>query len=155
MSYMSSLEIKGRNAYAVNVLNKLRHRLLGKELKFEDKDAKIILESLELNEDTKLSPKLIKYSLYGLSNYEESSALELSEIIKSISQNISANDTKTPDSIKYLRHYLESEDYKNVTPQTNTNEVSAILKLINSAIDNIYSITLTKTDFKNKDAKGI
>ncbi len=59
---MSSLEIKGRNAYAVNVLNKLRHKLLGRQIDFEDKDAKIILESLELNEDAKLSPKLIKYS---------------------------------------------------------------------------------------------
>lgn len=152
---MSSLEIKGRNAYAVNVLNKLRHKLLGRTINFDDKDAKIILESIELNDDSKLSPKLIKYSLYGLSNYEESSALELSEIIKSTSQNITKKDLKTPDYIKSLRHYLESEEYKNLPSSSGTAEIDAILKLINSAIDNIYSISLTKFDLKNQDPKGI
>jgi hypothetical protein len=155
MSYMSSLEIKGRNAYAVNVLNKLRHKLLGREITFDDKDAKIILSSLELTENPKLSPNLIKYSLYGLSTYEESSALELSEIIKNTSDNITDKDLKSPDYIKHLRHYLESKEYSQDIKKTQKEEISAILKLINSAIDNIYSRTLTKSDFNNQDAKGI
>ncbi len=149
---MSPLELKGRNAYAVNVLNKLRHKLIGRDTNFNEKDANILLESLELTDNPNISPKFIKYSLYGLSNYEESSALELSEIIKDTSRKIFTEELSS-NNLGFLRNYLELKKYNKENTETPPEQIDAILKLLNSAIDNIYSITLTKSEIKDKDFK--
>lgn len=151
MSYISSLEIKGRNAYAVDVLNKLRRKLLGRASNFGEKDAEVLLESLELNETQNLSSKLIQYSLQNLNNYEESSALELSEIIRSTT-NLEVKK-EGADNLINLREFLLQKSYTKPLEEINVHQKEVILQLINSAIDNIYS-SIISTEWKPKQIKS-
>jgi hypothetical protein len=146
MSYMSLLEIKARNAYAVNILNKLRHRLLGRSNKFGQEEADVLLDSLELNENPELSSKLIQYSLYGLGDYRKSSALELSEILRSTSQNLSGGQHWKSDYVMNLKNYLKEKRYESSEQYDEQPAAKEILKFINSAIDNIYNSTLSKAE---------
>ena len=146
MSYMSNLEIKARNYYAIDVLNKLRHKLIGRSNEFTEKQAEILLDSLELYENSGLSNKLIKYSFHGMNNYERSSALQLSEIIKSTINSLPSK-TKPNTYIQSLKKYLEQKEYINTVENTSNGE---ILLLVNSAIDNLHTSNILNSSGKNK-----
>jgi hypothetical protein len=154
MSYMSSLESKARNAYAIEILNKLRHKLTGRSSEFNSVHANVLLDSLELNEGGKLSSKYIQFGLYGLNNYQEASALELSELIKSTSVKLSTKDGDNK-YLAVLKDYLTNKKYESSELILNDKENELILDLINSAIDNLYSASISESGMKSKEFKGI
>ena len=152
MSYMSSLELKARNFSAIDILNKLRQKMLERKDSFEDKHANILLESLELNEPSH-SNKVLQYSLYGLNNnIEESSALELSSVIKNTADLISDDIKNSEYYLSIFKTYLTEKKYLKPKDFSETEEV---LKLINSSIDNIYSKTITNSGTKPISYKGL
>jgi len=82
MSSMSLLETNARYSVAISILNSFRHWLQGREeADFNDEDKEIFLESVDMNQSDKLSPKMILYSFQGFSNSEHSAAIELSEAL--------------------------------------------------------------------------
>ena len=146
MSYMSNLEIKARNYYAIDVLNKLRHKLIGRSDDFSDKQAEILLDSIELYENSVFSNRLVRYSFYGMGNYEKSSALQLSEILKSTLNNLAPKVNQNPYIIS-LKKYLERKEYNNTFSEDKKND--EILLLVNSAIDNMHTSSILATLKKN------
>lgn len=111
MSSMSLLEKNARYAVAISILNSFRHWIMGRaNANFNNEDQEIFLESIDLNQDEKLSSKMILYSFRGFSSNEHSAAIELSDALHDALK-ITFNETdKREDYLSKLKAVLQSMD---------------------------------------------
>jgi hypothetical protein len=136
MSYMSTLEIKARNSFAITALNNLRHRIQQRaDSKFSEENKQLILDSIELNESKELSSKALIYSFHGIPNIEKSSAIQLSDALnESIADLTKRADSRDIKSIlSSVRYYLNNSDFES------SSDRDAILGLIKKSISYLSS----------------
>jgi len=150
---MSTLEAKARNAFAVNTLNRLRHKLLGRDSNFSDKDAAVILDSLEMKNKNEADSKYVQYSLYGLANHDRAAAVELHDVINNTLSTLPEefDENKIIDDLK---NYLTNKNYSEglLISKTDNNH---LIKFINYLIDNFYSLNMLQTDLEFTQFKGL
>ena len=114
MSTMSLLETNARYSIAISILNSFRHWLGDRnEADFTSEDKEIFLESVDMNQSNKLSPKMILYSFQGFTNSEHSAAIELSEALsEALKVTFDTNDQE--NYLKRLKDVLESMDKSSI-----------------------------------------
>jgi hypothetical protein len=126
MSYMNLLETNARYSVAISVLNSFRHWLAGREgAEFTDDDQTIFLESVEMNQDEKLSPKMILYSFQGFSDSEHSASIELSDALSKAL--VKATETTTQEELlNKFKGVLESKN-KDSLLQTDKDSIMTLI----------------------------
>ena len=126
MSYMNLLETNARYSVAISILNSFRHWLGDREgADFSEEDKEIFLESVDMNQEEKLSPKMILYSFQGFSNSEHSAAIELSDALSKALEK-TFDDDKQEEGLDRLKSILTSKDKSSIDP----NDKDSIMKLI-------------------------
>lgn len=126
MSYMNLLETNARYSVAISILNSFRHWLGDREgTDFSKEDKEIFLESVDMNQAEKLSPKMILYSFQGFSNSEHSAAIELSEALSKALKK-TCEDGKQEECLENLKSLLKAEDKNSIDPT----DKDSIMKLI-------------------------
>jgi hypothetical protein len=131
MSYMSSLEIKARNSYAIVALNNLRHNLEYQDEDVADRYKQVILDSIKLNEEKGFTPEYFSYSIQGLSNIDKSSAIQLSEALNHSALSQVEEEEKT-SLLKKLKSYL-------IDHQIEDGDKAEIISLCKKAINYLSS----------------
>jgi hypothetical protein len=143
MSSMSLLEKNARYAVAISILNSFRHWLIGRaNADFNNEDKAIFLESIDMNQDKKLSPKMILYSFRGFSNNEHSAAIELSD---ALCDALKITFNKTDEQENYLiklKVILESMDKNEISEE----DRNSIIDLIINTMQVISNQTEQKPD---------
>ena len=139
---MSLLEKNARYAVAISILNSFRHWLIGRAMDFNKEDKEIFLESIDMNQDEKLSSKMILYSFRGFSNNEHSAAIELSDALHDALKITFDKTDEREDYLSKLKIMLES---------MNKNEIGeadrdSIVKLIMNTMQVISNQTEQKPD---------
>ena len=113
MSYMNLLETNARYSVAISILNSFRHWIGDREgADFSQEDKEIFLESIGMNQEEQLSPKMILYSFQGFNNSEHSAAIELSDAL-SKALKITCEE-KEEECLEILKNILESEDKNSI-----------------------------------------
>ena len=126
MSYMNLLETNARYSVAISILNSFRHWLGDREgTDFSKEDKEIFLESVDMNQEEKLSPKMILYSFQGFSNSEHSAAIELSDALSKALKK-TCEDDKQEECLENLKSLLKTEDKNSIDPT----DKDSIMKLI-------------------------
>ncbi len=126
MSYMNLLETNARYSVAISILNSFRHWLEDREgTDFSEEDKEIFLESVDMNQEEKLSPKMILYSFQGFSNNEHSAAIELSDALSKALKK-TCEDEKQEECLESLKNILKSEDKSSIDPT----DKDSIMKLV-------------------------
>ena len=109
MSYMSLLETNARYSVAISILNNFRHWLMGREdANFQDEDAEIFLESIDINQTPKLSSKMILYSFQGFGNDQRSAAVELSDALTEALEKFETDERN--QRLEILTELIKSKD---------------------------------------------
>lgn len=144
MSSINLLEMNARYAVAISLLNKFRHWLQGREgAKFLDSDKDIFLESINMNQEDKLSPNVILYSFRGFGKNEHSAAIELSGAIsQAINKTFNSDSQKAQTSIEKLKNILETKNFNSITEE----EKEDVLKLVTGTMQVISDRTALKPD---------
>lgn len=124
MSNMNLLEATARYSEAMSILNSFRHWLTGREgANLDYNDVEVFLESVDMNQDQKLSSKMLLYSFQGFNN-EHSPAIELSEALSNALATTFEPEERE-EHLSHLRMILESKD-KNI----DESQKDSIIKLI-------------------------
>ncbi|WP_420266139.1 hypothetical protein [Candidatus Magnetominusculus dajiuhuensis] len=142
---MSLIESNARNAVAMLVLNKLRHKLLKREgASVAEPEIALIDKSIEIYQSTTLTKDMIIYSFYSVGNIAKSSALELSDAIDTALNSLAAMKKDKVDFINSLKNVLDC--LRSDQPVTEKDKELS-LDLIRHAM-----YTISSGDSANKDS---
>ena len=130
MSYMNLLETNARNYVAMSVLNSFRHWLIGRpNAAFSEKHRSIFRDSVDMNQEKKLSSKMILYSFQGLASDDSDSAaaVDLGDALSKALE-IDGKDEEKANRLSKLKEILESDSLNGVDPETKNDLLSLIVK---------------------------
>jgi hypothetical protein len=109
MSYMSPLEMKARKSYAISALNRLRHKINERpNANFSENFRNALIESIEINTASELTSKMLLYSFHGMSNIQNTSAIQIADALKD-----SLLEMRHPNPTSFfilLRQYISGEN---------------------------------------------
>lgn len=130
MSYMNCLETNARNYVAMSVLNSFRHWLTGRpNAEFSKEQRSIFRDSVDMNQEQKLSSKMILYSFQGLATDDSDSAAAV-DLYDALSKalEIDGSDREKTILLHKLKDILEKDSVNDIDSETKSDLLSLIIK---------------------------